>query len=395
MDYERKYLLYLAGCGARGVKAAEPLEYIDWERMNVEAKGLGLEAFVGEAVRKSAAVNCPEELRGDYAEKVIRRGIQYHYGLQKLVELQEALEREGISTAVLKGYALSRAYAVPGLRMGHDVDLYVAPDHEKRTLSWLYANGWKMIQKRRRGEHHSELGKKEFGIIELHVALHPQYTAMYYRNRRGTEGIWEPMEPFCRLETEAGSLCTLGINDHLMMICVHMFRHMLEEGGNMRMLLDLAAFLDTYQDRIDQKRLWSSMEKLHCKKVFCTALRTAEAYFGYCFDWELPAEVSSLEVDQLADRFCDPEGCDAENRNRLRCEYNRLVIKGNMERCRYKLFMLLNFSDSLGEKFIRHGVRGSLRLVARRFREIMFSREEKSSQAVDGTLQFLRDMEMI
>ena len=400
---EIKYMLYLAGCGARNQIAVPPDCEIDWKLLFEEAAKSKLDSFVFYTVKKTGNLGYPSDLIEKAVSDVIHQSIKYHYGCKHISDLQKELEQEGIRSAVLKGYAVSRAYAVPELRMGCDVDLYIDRKNEVAAFSWFRAHDWRMVQERDKSSHHSEWVKDSFGMVELHVCFHGKNFNGRDKKETYSRGIWEPSKPFLSLEVPNGCIKTLDYGEHAVFLCSHMARHLLGNiGAVLRQLLDIAVFFERYSSFIDIKQFWESLKMLGYDKLISIVLRTAEQYMGFTFGFEIPTAVTSEQMTILLDEYCKRSDIEYEERNRVVHEYSLSRAVGRKSRYAYKARVLQSYFILFKKRIKEWGLCKSIKFGVIRFNEVMLGKYQKTACAAkceatgaEKKLKFLKKMGMM
>lgn len=106
-----------------------------------------------------------------------------------------------------------------------------------------------------------------------------------------------------RIKNVHGEYTTLNYSDHAIFLTIHMVKHFIGVGINLRMMLDVALYISTYRTQIDFDRFWYIMQQLHFDCVVNCVL-TMMVQTG-CFDWsEFPGGKVSSD-DELAVFFDD------------------------------------------------------------------------------------------
>lgn len=281
MTKEFAYLMHLVAAAGRGDKAELPSEDIDWNTLASLAREQSLEPLVGYGLKLSPDVPCPDPLREDFLGKMRRLGA-YEVRRRKLVmQLMEALEAEGISTVLLKGYSVGSCYAAPECRVSSDTDLLIRPKDEGRACNFLEGQGFH-VRARSKNSHHTECTHPTIGMVELHVSLYDEIVEdIWFGGVREMESCLEPRR---RRECSDGVYHTLGETDELIFLMLHTAKHFIFSGMSLRQILDVAMFYEKNRDAIETERFWNVMEKLRLKQLSGCILWAAVKYLGFSTD---------------------------------------------------------------------------------------------------------------
>jgi hypothetical protein len=175
----------------------------------------------------------------DFAQTPTGAQLQSVYRLQRLESLAHIqkiktviahLNAAGIDSVLMKGWAIAHLYPEPGLRHYSDLDLCVAPEHERAARTAL----------------------RSLGPLERYVDLH--------RGLGRHEKLpWS--EIIGRAETvdlEGVPIKILGPEDHLRLLCLHWLRH---DAWNPIGLVDIAVALTARPQDFDWQTALGSNKK--------------------------------------------------------------------------------------------------------------------------------------
>lgn len=412
MEEQFKYVLYLAACGAMGREADPPCSPLEWNSLVKLAEKQGLKPFIAYAVKKSANTGCPDEIKKELVNDLRAKGIKYHLGRRTLIELQWKLKQAGISSAILKGYALAESYKVPELRIGCDVDLYVSQKDEKKAVSWFVKEGFSVVEERHWGEVHGVLKREDIGLLELHASLHGDCDSLWWSHHSATpKEMWSVTQPFLELDTPDGCIQTISVDEHAVFLCLHMLKHLIDETKIIaRMFLDIGVYFERYKNEICWERFWSFMEAIQCKHMMCTVIRTIQLYMELAVDMELHQQVSDADISRLQQVFDDGFAVSGEERFRVNHEFNAAVLKVKKGKYIYKAWTLSRYARMLGGRIKQHGLKGAVKLAGIRFNQVMLgkyspdqnncehsgnSRLQETTDQSDQALEFFRSMGMM
>ena len=166
----------------------------------------------------------------------------------------DALEREQIPYAFFKGYELKELYPVPELRTMGDVDLLVKGQDMKRVSELLKNLGYE-----RKGEGNT-VWIFQKGILSFEV--HRKLAAGNYWNGVDYESYFE--KAFNGLQTSGGgSRRYFSVEDHFIFLCFHLAKHLNSSGAGIRMVMDIALYLQRYQKEMNWQYIQKECEEIH------------------------------------------------------------------------------------------------------------------------------------
>lgn len=263
-DFEN--MLYLLGAGARGISVSA--EGMDMEKVREYAISQGVWPIVYKAAEKTADVKI---WRGEFLHTLARSVARREFSLG----IVKKIENAGIEYFMMKGAAVARFYAHPDCRVSSDTDIYIRPRDEKKVISILEENGYK-IKKRKRNGHHLKAMHPVGGLFEAHVRMYSKPTEKIVLN--GRVGYSKTYEKFSAYGQE---YLTMNVNDALVYLTVHFIKHLVNNGCGIRQLLDVLMFMENNKDEIDFDRYNKLMADLHYYKLIEVIKSIGAVYFGF------------------------------------------------------------------------------------------------------------------
>ncbi|MEI6578841.1 MAG: nucleotidyltransferase family protein [Eubacteriales bacterium] len=348
MTNEFEYLMYLFSCGARGIKATNPIFDVNYEKVISLAKEQSIYHTVLFALKMMDYCVLPDaelavlfsQLKNDTITAYIRR--------VKIIKLLEDFEAAGICVVLLKGYGVASLYALPDSRMSGDVDIYVDPKDEKRGQALLKQNGFKVVPRDTRS-HHSECEHSELGHLELHVKLYAKIVEEVWF--KDNDGHALAIQPYVKISTDEGYFYTLGKTDNLIFLALHMIKHFITGGISLRLIMDFSLFFYVNNSTVDFIRFWSTMENLNYKYLIEVILSIAVKHFGFNSD-SLPYNIIEIDENNIEVVLNDLETGgwlgtkEHDTRNEGWNEYNRLKFIHNKSNRNYIFYMFLWSAES-------------------------------------------------
>jgi signal peptidase I len=164
-------------------------------------------------------------------------------GLCQRDEILEILEEAEIAAIVLKGAALARAwYGDISLRSFLDIDLWVSPHQLGRAAEALKAAGYEELNQSGKAPHHTTPLHRRG--LPCAVELHSTLTRLQV-----SRGLPFP-DLYARsivLESESRPVRTLGPEDTLLHLCLHLLHHLdYSHGWRLRHLCDIERHVRTF-----------------------------------------------------------------------------------------------------------------------------------------------------
>lgn len=314
---------------------------VDWRAVLPLAIEQNVLSLVACALLHSPELKCPVELRESLLNAMRNEASVNLIRRQRIMELLHEMKKSGIEAKVLKGYALSGCYAYPECRGSVDTDLLIDVNQEKQAIDFFESQGFR-IDPRAATSHHTVCQHKKYGMVELHVSLYEELV----------RDIW--LQDFCKdelvredsisVENAGGDIHTLGCNDMLVFLSLHMAKHFILSGLTLKMMLDIALYYAKHKDTIDVVRYWSTLEKLHYDKLVNGILWNMIHAGGFCVE-DFPGLQSKNPAQmQLILRDLEQGGYMGakESAERLESgmEYNRQLVCKRQSEAQYRYRML-------------------------------------------------------
>lgn len=332
-------MISLSASGARG-NALYLSDTIDWKRVISYSYEQGVLSLVGCALLHNPDMACPEELREGLIRDVRETSSKNLVRRMRVMQLLGQMKAAGLMIRLLKGYAVADCYSYSECRDSTDVDILICKEQETEVYAFLKKQGFQ-IAPRGKTEHHAVALHPKFGKVEVHVQLYNELVRdVWFQNvRKGAFVI----EPSVTVSRNGESYQTLGYTDHLIFLTLHMIKHFIRSGMNVRMMIDVAQFFATYKNKIDADRYWHILKVLHYDTmmgcIFGIMIDTG-CYIQSDFPM-LPKEKSPGDFLILQDLETGGNmGIKEKNRILDNYEYTRRVLLYRKKPRQYVLYML-------------------------------------------------------
>ena len=196
-----------------------------------------------------------------------------HFLSQKVADLVEMFQQNGISVIPFKGVSLAASlYGDLTLRQTGDLDMLVSPKNFQQARELLIGQDFKprvaadnesvSDQLAYHDETFTKTDKGRFIWLDLHRQLMPPY----YPFSPTFEALWSR----CRPMSLAGrSVPDLSVEDLLHYLCVHGGRHTWSE---LRWLTDVAELVDLHQETLDWTGIMNQAEVYGIRRMLMLGL---------------------------------------------------------------------------------------------------------------------------
>ena len=256
-------MITLAASGATGKKVVIS-EKTDWPEVIRYAQEQCVLPLIGCAILHNPNLNCGEKIRDQLLNMVRRESSANLVRRMRVMQLLAQMEAEGMAVRLIKGYAVADCYQYPECRDSTDIDILISGKQESLVYLFLKEQGFQ-ITPRGKTEHHAVALHPKLGKLEVHVRLYNELVTDTWFQNVGREDLVTESPVVASRSGEAYQ--TLGYTDHLIFLSLHMVKHFIRSGMNVRMMIDLAQFLATYKNKIDADRYWHILKVLHYDTV--------------------------------------------------------------------------------------------------------------------------------
>lgn len=288
MTEELKMLLRVIGAVSRGEKTGITESELSEKGIDI-SKTRNLATSQGVDYFYKYGVGCKEEIMAQVMQKIQGREILINF----LNEIKEA----GIDTLVLKGIALAEAYKEPYLRQSCDTDLFVKECDEDRLIEFLLSKGFR-VEKRPKTSQHGHASHPKYGMFETHVKFFQDKLIDYWSAISGLDVFRGPVNEPIIAEGKQGIIHTLETTEHFLFMCMHMMKHQLSMENDIKVILDMNTFGNTYRSQIDWTYIWMVMNSLGYGKTLMATFKVGEKYMGFEHFCERTLDVEDEVVDE-------------------------------------------------------------------------------------------------
>lgn len=209
-------------------------------------------------------------------------------GMEALID---ALNEAKIPHVLIKGYVVKNYYPVKEMRTMGDIDFLIRPQDRAKSHELLQSIGFIT------GEAEDEVWHYSNNAVNLEV--HTQI--MYHNMHNGTDYVkyfsdaWEHTIPTSRPYT-----FELTVEYHFLYVMVHLAKHFDGKGCGIRMIMDIAVFLNFFKGKLDWAYINREIENLNLVLFSKNIYILCKRWFGLSFDFKLP-EMEENFYEDLSD----------------------------------------------------------------------------------------------
>lgn len=233
--------------------------------------------------RKCLVNALPEDFYAYLAQLYQQNAMRNGHLLSQLLEITQALNRQGIVPVALKGaaYLLTGIFPAPGARITADLDLLVPRKQLAASINALKAIGYgtekELVEEFNNHHHYAPLFRPgEFASIELHHNL----MAASAENILPMDTVWQHVEPMAingiSLQILSPTYQVLHSFLHSQIVDRHYERGIIA----LRALSDLAYLQHRYQQHINWRAIEALLSQHGKQQILHFYLYLAHRYFG-------------------------------------------------------------------------------------------------------------------
>lgn len=300
MEEYKKQLLNILKCAIKDEKYISNEDNFEWEKIQQEAYNHDISALIYYSISKNTLKTVDKETLNKWRVDILKSNtIQIHMlNLAKEI-LLGLLKKKEISVIVLKGFILKEFYPRPEFRTMSDLDILIHKEDYSIVKEFLIQIGYTC--KKTKHPVHITFYCNNSPVIEVHLCL---VNKNYYIGdiEEFENSIWKNSK-----ETSVDNLKlrTLGDEDFLIHICIHMAVHAKCSGFGLRQLYDLALFTKNNYESIDWLKFKDRINKFGILKftkglyILCDKLFEVKVPFFDIKDTSLKEEQVNLFLENI------------------------------------------------------------------------------------------------
>lgn len=209
---------------------------IDWKQVLGLANSHQITSLVYNSIDRDTLGKIDKKILEDWKSNVIKLNMFQIYKVDKFNEILSDLNELNIEVIALKGIVLRNYYPRPEFRTMGDLDILIHKDDYCTVKEYLLKRGFNMENE----DHpvHTEFINNSGISIEVHWKLINNETYAY-DTVNFEENLWNGIDDF---KINDIVIKTLGKEDFLLHLCIHMAKHLRGTGFGLRQVYDIAAF---------------------------------------------------------------------------------------------------------------------------------------------------------
>lgn len=247
----RQALVQAVCAGMRGKQvswSAESLQQQDWDELCLLARQQQvLPVLVHSCYASPAFLSQPEDFRrevlGSNRMQVVRQTMRS----AALGALWVQLRQAGFTPVIMKGAACRSVWPVSSVRLSSDEDVLVPDAQFAACVDFLREQGFTCGDVAE-GAFEVGLRRSDGLYLEVHRCPFPPDDAVL-----GGCNVWfDGIDGRClTVEADGAALQVMGPEDHMLLLILHAFKHLLHSGFGLRQVCDLVLWAETYGAEID------------------------------------------------------------------------------------------------------------------------------------------------
>lgn len=261
-------------------------EEINWPALINEAKEHKVSGLAYSAVKNEIShLGIDIKLLEEWKREVIFSGVNQSNHVKQVSKLLQLFNEYDIPVIILKGMVLRSLFPNPDFRTMSDVDILVhEKDLERIEALLLHINYNKVEAPQEKHDVYYKLGGPK---VEVHWSLTDH--TMFKGGALAEQGIWERTR---EVDVLGVKTLTMGYEDFIFHLIVHMASHVAYHGFGIRYLVDLVVMIEKQGELIDWDEVIKLIDKYQIRKFSAVLFSCCEDLFGL----KLPDKVSQLAV---------------------------------------------------------------------------------------------------
>lgn len=283
MEKEYGYLLHLLKSFIHK-EVPEKQEDINWN-MLIQLAGIhSVTGILGYMVKQYQLVDTPEMLQ-EIGHLCMRNFALYSIKDIRMQQLIQKMNQEHIDHILFKGYVLKDYYSIPELRSYGDIDFVIRLKDRDRSNRLMMHQGyqvttdWEPVMSYYKDTEYYEI---HTDIMEIDVSDKADYKG-YFKKMwdyavRVDQHTWQFTPEF-----------------HFIYLLTHIAKHIYSSGAGIRMYMDIAVFIQHFEDKIDWDFIYHELQKIKLYD-FCNVVLTAVKEW---FDVQGPLDIQEPSKEVL------------------------------------------------------------------------------------------------
>lgn len=282
MDKNKEYFLYLLSCQINKKEVLTYDEEINWEEIYKLSKIHNLIVIIFSAINTIPNQYKPSIDIYNKFKKDVLLCVQYNAISSKLnEEVINTFIKEKLDHISIKGYILKNYYPSLDYRSMSDIDILIKKEDRERSHKILQELGYENFIK----DSYVWNYKKNKSHIEIHTELIEEEIKQDIDFKKYFSNPWEHIVPL-----KGDYSYTLNNEYHFIYLLVHIAKHFYSCGCGVRMIMDIAVYINKFKEKLDWNYIWQELEKLDLKLLGQNILVLCNKWFDTKLDFEYDIE---------------------------------------------------------------------------------------------------------
>lgn len=240
---------------------------INWESIYHLASIHSVQGIIA-AVANNTKLCIPDAIKAKF-QKDLYSTLMYSVKQEKEAEsLLNILNKACIPHIMTKGYVVKNYYPDKELRTMGDIDILVSEESFEKAKELLKENDYTITD--------TYFNEVSFDKNNVHFEIHK---SLLDEDLGNSYDYGKYFEQLCKKAVKVKDhTYELSTDDHLIYLMAHIGKHFYNEGCGIRMIMDIAVYVNRFNDKLNWDYLWDEFEKIRLKKF-------AENIFFICNKW--------------------------------------------------------------------------------------------------------------
>lgn len=284
MNAESTYLLHLLRCFVQREKP-KPFDG-DWKKLIELSDIHSVAGIVGYLVMETPEL-CPQPVQTRLKKACLSTIAIQTRRAAAMERLIEKMNEQKLDHLLFKGYIVKDYYRLPELRTYGDIDFLIRKEDRRTSdalmtaLEYERKTDWEPVFSYEKKEEYYEI---HTDVMEVNVSEKADYRGYFSH-------IWDGAL------LHDGHTYELIPEYHLLYLLTHIAKHIHSYGAGIRMYLDIAAFLQHFDGKLNRDYLRDELEKLGFQDFANMVFTLVEQ----CFGVESPLPLRNVEPAVLED----------------------------------------------------------------------------------------------
>lgn len=285
--------LRCAVCG-KSVDWTEPISDQEWGRLIRLSREHSVAPLFAQAVYRCPSLAVAPTQQKTLLQMAKRLTVFQARRTAEFLLLYDALSRQGLRPAVMKGIVCRSLYPHPEQRFSVDEDLLIAPEDFPLYHRALTEYGLSLVKPNQPLADADEVSYQDKDrqlYIELHMRPFPPDSKAYGDCNMLFLGM---LDRTVNIQVEEMPVRTLAPTDHLLYLLCHAYKHFLHSGVGIRQVCDIGMFTASYCSQLDWAHILKACQDIRIDRFAAAIFRIAHRYLGFAF----PDAFAAIIVDE-------------------------------------------------------------------------------------------------